>query len=100
MNRSYGKSHVAFIFEALFEYMVSLLVTGTFLAAILKQVGVSDALTGILSSIVSLTCCFQLFSGLIEKPGRKIRKTLVALTLGNELLFACILCLPFLCPQT
>lgn len=94
MNRSYRKSHVAFIFEALFEYMVSLLVTGTFLAAILKQVGVSDALTGILSSIVSLTCCFQLFSGLIEKPGRKIRKTLVALTLGNELLFACLYLVP------
>ena len=94
MHRSYRRPHAAFIFEALFEYMVSLLVTGTFLAAILKQIGVSDALTGILSSIVSLTCCFQLFSGLIEKPGHKIRKTLITFTLANELLFACLYLVP------
>lgn len=94
MTRLRVKPHVAYIFEALFEYMVSLLVTGTFLAAILKQVGVSDALTGVLSSIVSITCLFQLLSGLIEKPGRKIRKTLVAFTLANELLFACLYLVP------
>ena len=94
MNRSFSRSRVAYIFEALFEYMVSLLVTETFLAAILKQVGVSDALTGVLSSIVSLTCFFQLFSGLVEKPGRKIRKTLIGFTLANELLFACLYLVP------
>lgn len=94
MKRSFTKSNIAYIFEALFEYMVSLLVTETFLAAILKQVGVSDALTGILSSIVSLTCFFQLFSGLVEKPGRKIRKTLFVFTLINELLFGCLYLVP------
>ena len=56
----------AYIVEALLEYLISLLVTGAFLAAILKQVGVSDAVTGVVSSIISLACVTQLFSGMLE----------------------------------
>ena len=45
MKRNSARTRRAYIVEALLEYMVSLLVTGAFLAAILKQVGVSDALS-------------------------------------------------------
>ena len=59
----YARTRRVYIVEALLEYLVALLVTGAFLSAICKQVGVSDAVTGIVSSFISLACVAQMFSG-------------------------------------
>ena len=56
-----------YIFEAALEYLISILVTGSFLATITKELGVSDGLTGILSSVISLGCLFQLLSLSVEQ---------------------------------
>ena len=85
----------SYIVEALLEYLISLLVTGAFLAAILKQVGVSDAVTGVVSSLISLACVTQLFSGLVVKPGRSVKRTMLALGLVNQLMFAALYLIPF-----
>ena len=53
---------IMYIFEALFEYLISILVTGSFLATLTKQLNFSDSLTGILSSVISLGCLFQIIS--------------------------------------
>ena len=50
-----------YIFEAALEYLISILVPGSFLATITKELGISDSLTGILSSVISLGCLFQLY---------------------------------------
>lgn len=94
MKRSRTLTRKAYIAEALLEYLVSILVTGTFLAAILKNIGVSDALAGIISSFTTFTCCAQLFSNLIEKPGRHLRRTLILFAALNELLFAGLYLIP------
>ena len=94
MKRSRTLTRRAYIVEALLEYLVSILVTGTFLAAILKHIGVSDALAGIISSFITFTCCAQLFSGLIEKPGRHLRRTLILFAALNEVLFAGLYLIP------
>ncbi|MBQ8954874.1 MAG: hypothetical protein IJ048_12250, partial [Clostridia bacterium] len=86
----------AYILEALLEYLISLLVTGAFLSAILKQVGVSDAVTGVVSSIISLACVTQLFSGLLARPGRSIRRTMLILGLVNQFMFSALYLIPFL----
>lgn len=96
MKRSAVRSRRSYIVEALLEYLVSLLVTGAFLAAILKQVGVSDAVTGIVSSFISFACVAQLFSGVIVKPGRSIKKRLLLLALLNEMMFATLYVIPFM----
>lgn len=44
------RSRLMYIFEAALEYLISILVTGSFLATITKELGISDSLTGILSS--------------------------------------------------
>ena len=95
MKNGHARSRRAYIAEALLEYLVSLLVTGTFLSALLKQIGVSDALTGIISSFISLACCVQLFSGLIVCPGRSVRRTMLLFGVLNEFLFASLYLIPF-----
>lgn len=94
MKRSRTLTRKSYIVEALLEYLVSILVSGTFLSAILKHIGVSDALAGIISSFTTLTCCAQLFSNLIEKPGRHLRRTLILFAAVNEVLFAGLYLVP------
>ncbi len=47
-----------YILEAALEYLISILVVGSFLATLTKELGMSDGLTGILSSVISLGCLF------------------------------------------
>ena len=94
MKRSRTLTRKSYIVEALLEYLVSILVSGTFLSAILKHIGVSDALAGIISSFTAITCCAQLFSNLIEKPGRHLRRTLILFAAVNEVLFAGLYLVP------
>lgn len=86
----------AYMAEALLEYLISLLVTGAFLSAILRQVGVSDAVTGVVASFISLACAAQLFSGLLVRPGRSIRRTMMGLGLANQLMFSALYLIPFI----
>lgn len=95
MASSIRRSRGAYVAEALLEYMVSLLVTGAFLSAILKQVGVSDAVTGIVSSLISVACVAQLFSGVLARPNRPIKRTILTLDLMNQLMFATLYLIPF-----
>jgi len=96
LDENIKRSKGATIIQALLEYTISILVTGAFLAAILKQVGVSDAVTGIVSSFISLACVAQFFSGLLVRPGRSIRKTVLVMCTVNQLMFASLYLIPFL----
>ncbi len=86
----------AFVVEALLEYLISLLVTGAFLSAILKQVGVSDDMAGVVSSLISLACATQLFCGLLVKPGRSIKRTMLIMSLANQFMFSALYLIPFI----
>lgn len=91
-----GRTRRAYIVEALLEYMIALLVIDAFLAAILKQVGVSDAVTGIVSSFISFACVAQLFSASLVRRGRSMRKMILILDLINQLMFTSLYLTPFL----
>lgn len=79
------RGRLMYIFEAAVEYLISILVAGSFLATLTKELGMSDSLTGILSSIISLGCLFQLLSLLIRKD--KVKKFVVVMSVINQLMF-------------
>lgn len=83
-----------YIVQAAVEYHISLLLTGSFLAALTTRLGMSDALTGILSAVISLGCVFQLLS-LLLRP-KCSRAFVTALSVLNQLLFAALYFVPFL----
>ena len=83
-----------YIWQAAFEHLIALLVSGSFLATLTKELGFSDSTTGILSSIISLGCLFQLFSLVIRC--RSSKKMVVAMSIANQLLFASLYLIPFL----
>lgn len=96
MNDGAKRTRITYIIEAALEYFVALLVSGAFLAAILKRVGVSDAVTGIVSSFISLACVAQLFSGVIVRPNTSIKRTIMILGLVNQAMFATLYLIPFI----
>ena len=88
------KNNRLYIVQAAVEYHISLLMTGSFFAALTTGLGMSDALTGVLSSVISLGCVFQLLS-LLLRP-RRSRAFVTVLSVFNQLLFASLYAIPFL----
>lgn len=89
-------TQLAYIAEAAFEYFVSITVSGAFLTLLIKQLKVSDALTGILSSITILACGMQMFAVTFIRRRRSIRASVLFLQTLQQLLFAGLFLLPFL----
>lgn len=89
----YKTSRVLYIFEALVEYLSSLLLTGTFIAKVSTTLGVSDSLTGIITAFTSLGCGFELFSLFISRKNG-VKKPVIISGLINELLFVFIYVVP------
>ncbi|MBO5726961.1 MAG: hypothetical protein J6S00_07875, partial [Clostridia bacterium] len=80
-----NKGGLLYIIEATAEYLISILVAGSYLATITTSLGMSDALTGVISAFISLGCLFQLFSLFYHKKNPK--KFLILFSLLNQILF-------------
>lgn len=93
-ERSRLRSNRSYIVQAAVEYHIGLLLAGSFLAALTTRLGMSDALTGVLGSVISLGCVFQLLS-LLLRP-RRSRPFVAVCSIANQLLFASLYFLPFL----
>lgn len=91
-DSSLKRSRLMYIFEAALEYLISILVTGSFLATITKELGVSDSLTGILSSVISLGCLFQLLSLSVRRA--KVKNLVVILSVINQAFFMLLYVIP------
>lgn len=81
-----------YIAEAALEYLISILVASSYLATLTKSLGMSDSLTGILSSIISLGGLFQLLSISIRKT--RVKRLVMALSIINQLLFMLLYVIP------
>lgn len=86
------RSRFMYILEAALEYLISILVAGSFLATLTKELGMSDSLTGILSSIISLGCVFQLLS--IFYRGQKKKTFVIIMSVLNQLIFMALYVIP------
>ena len=62
------------------------------MATITKELGVSDSLTGILSSVISLGCLFQLLSLSVRRA--KVKKLVVILSVINQAFFMLLYVIP------
>jgi len=88
------RSRRLYILQAAFEYHTSIVVTGSFLAVLTRELGFSDSLTGILTSMICLGCLFQLLSITCRVP--RVKKLVVVCTAANQLLFIALYLLPLL----
>lgn len=92
MENKVKKSQMLYIIEAALEYFVAILVSGSFLATLTGALGLSDGLTGILSSIISLGCLFQLLSMFVRR--KRMKRFVVILSILNQLLFMLLYVVP------
>ena len=90
----YKTSRVMYIIAALLEYLISLTVTGAYLAKVTTTIGISDSLTGILTAFVSLGTCFQLLAVFIPKR-LKVKSYVLPMHLVNQLCFTFLYVIPF-----
>ena len=86
------RSRLMYIIEAGLEYLIAILVATSFLATLTRELGISDALTGILSSIISLGCLFQLLSLTVRR--RHVKGFVIAMSVINQLLVLCLYVIP------
>lgn len=81
-----------YILEAGLEYLISILVAGAYLAKLTASIGISDEITGILSSVIALGHLFQLGSIFI-RPKRS-KSFVVIFSVINQLLFMALYLIP------
>ena len=89
----YKFSRLMYIIEAALEYFVSLAVGTVYLAKLAEYIGLSDSLTGILSSFVSLGCGFQLIAIFLANK-RPVKRWVTLLHTVSQALFAMIYLIP------
>ena len=80
-----------YVVQAALEHLVSLLVSGSFLATLTRELGFSDSLTGILSAVISLGCLFQLLSVFLR---RRVKTVVVVFSAVNQILFLLLYVIP------
>jgi MFS family permease len=90
------RSQWAYIAAAAVEHSVILTTSGAFLTLLIKQMNVSDALTGIISSFTTLALGMQLFSVVFIRRRRSIRSSVLWMQTGQQLLYCLLFLLPFL----
>lgn len=87
------RGSLLYTLEAALEYLISILVAGSFLATLTKELGISDSLTGLMSSVISLGCLFQLLSLYIRPKQEK--SFVLLLSILNQLFFMLLYVVPF-----
>lgn len=86
------RSQAMYVAEAALEYFISILVAGAYLANLTSAIGLSDGLTGILSSIISLGCVFQLIAIFLRRS--KVKRMVILFSILNQLLFTFLYAVP------
>lgn len=90
----YKFSRLMYILEAAFEYFISLLVIGAYIAKVATAIGLSDSLTGILTSFVSLCLGFQCVAIFLADK-TPVKRWVSLLHVINQLSFALVYFVPF-----
>lgn len=89
------KGKVLYIIEAALEYFISLIVAGAYLAKVTSAIGMSQGLTGILTSFISLGAVFQIFALFFAGKRRPKRFVTLIHTL-NQLCFVFLYLIPLI----
>ncbi len=92
MERAYKRSRVLYIIEAALEYLISIFFANELLPELTKALGISDAVTGVISAIISLGCVFQLVSMLLR--GGRAKPIVLAFSILNQVIFMLLYLIP------
>ncbi len=95
VSRDYKRSRNAYVLQCAFEYFVSIFVSDAFLAKLLTSLGLSDALIGVIASLVSFSFLFQLLSILMMQHITNIKRTVIVCDTVSQLFFLGLYLLPF-----
>ncbi|MBQ5973978.1 MAG: MFS transporter [Oscillospiraceae bacterium] len=95
-SRDYKRSRNAYTLQCAFEYFVSILMADAFLAKLLKEIGLSDAAVGVISSVVSVAFLVELFSILMMQRMRDMKRTVLICNFLGQALFLLVYLVPFL----
>lgn len=95
-SKEYLSSRNAYTLQCMFEYFVALLSADAFLAKLLKDIGLSDAATGVLSSLITVSFLFQLLSVPLAGKLKRIKKYIILVDTASQLLFAAVFTVPFM----
>ncbi len=90
---AYSTSRAAHVADAAFEYFQSILLAGTYLAKLTASLGISDSLTGILSSIIALGSTFRIASVYLF-PRQPVKKKVMVFEALNQLLTVALYLIP------
>ncbi len=85
----------AYVTQCTIEHLVGLLVADAFLATLLKYIGLSDAMTGIISSFASVAFVFQLMQVFLVQSKFSTKKIVMLFDILSQILFAFIYFVPF-----
>ena len=86
------QGRLMYVCEATLDYLISILVASSFFATLTKELGLSDSLTGILSSIISLGRLFQLLSIFYRRQKKK--NFVIVLSFINQIMFMSLYVIP------
>lgn len=95
-STEYRRSRSAYTVQCAVEYMVDLLVTDAFLAKLLKNIGLSDAVIGIVSSLISFAFLIQLITILMMRRIRNVKRTVVITDMLSLFLYLFLYLIPFI----
>ena len=95
-SKDYKRSRAVYIGQSAFEYFITLLVADAFLAKLLTNIGVSDSVIGIISSLISVAFMFQLVSIFLVSKFKNTKKSVVTFKLLSNMMFLGLYLIPFL----
>ena len=91
----YRFSRILYIMECMFEYFISILTSGAYLAKLTTTIGISDAMTAILASIASLAGMFQIVSIFLAHK-TPVKRWVLPVTFVTQSLVSTLYIIPFL----
>lgn len=91
---AYAITRKLYPYESMVEYLCTLLTSGTFFAKLSISLGVSDAVTALISTLASFVCAFQFVSGRIARF-TPVKPWLIPVTLVTRLAMVAMFLLPF-----
>lgn len=91
----YAFSRAMYIIEALVEYLITLTISGAYLAKITEAIGMEDSLTGIVTAFLSLGHLFQLFALLLTGV-RRVKPMITVAFIVNQVFFALLYVIPLI----
>ena len=95
-SREYKRSRNSYIAQCAIDYCIALLISGVYLVKLLKHIGLSDAVIGLISSVTSFAFLIQLLSIGLVKAIKNTRKVVIGFTFLFQLFIITLYFIPFL----